>query len=193
MQLKDSRPQKRQARKFAFAAWFAVAALWALGWLAGETGLRLNETPSVPTGLWRVLALDGPLKRGQIVSICPPPAPVFAEAHARGYLAKGRCPGGLEPMLKPVAAIGGDVVQQTPEGIAVNGALVPHSLVLTADSQGRPLPVFGPGPAVIGRDEIFLLSGMHERSFDSRYFGPLPISAVEGIAIPVWTAADAAQ
>ncbi len=85
------------------------------------------------------------------------------------------------------------MVQQTPEGIAVNGALVPHSLVLAADSQGRPLPVFGLGPAVIGRDEIFLLSGMHERSFDSRYFGPLPISAVEGIAIPVWTAADAAQ
>lgn len=193
MQLKKPIPPNRRAQKLAFAAWIATALLWALGWLAGEAGLTLNDTPSVPTGLWRVLPLDGPLKRGQIVSICPPPVPVFAEAHTRGYLAKGRCPGGLEPMLKPVAAIGGDVVQKTPQGVTVNGALVPQSLVLATDSQGRPLPVFGPGPAVIARDEIFLLSGMHERSFDSRYFGPLPVSAVEGIAIPVWTAADAAQ
>jgi conjugative transfer signal peptidase TraF len=193
MRPKPSSLQNRRARKLAFAAWFVAAGLWALGQLAGLTGLRLNETPSVPTGLWRVLALDGSVKRGQIVSICPPPAPVFAEAHTRGYLAKGRCPGGLQPMLKPVAAIGGDVVQKTPQGVTVNGALVPHSLALAADSQGRPLPVFGPGPAVIGRNEIFLLSGMNERSFDSRYFGPLPASMVEGIAIPVWTASAGAQ
>jgi conjugative transfer signal peptidase TraF len=179
--------QNRRARKLAFAAWFVAAGLWALGQLAGLTGLRLNDTPSVPTGLWRVLPFDGPLKRGQIVSICPPPTPVFAEAHTRGYLAKGRCPSGLEPMLKPVAAIGGDVVQKTPNGVTVNGVLAPNSLALAADSQGRPLPALASDPRVIQQDEVFLLSGMNQRSFDSRYFGPLPVSAVEGIAVPVWT------
>ncbi len=193
MQPEVKEPRNRRARTLALAVWFVTAVLWVLSQLAGVAGLRLNETPSVPTGLWRVLALDGPVKRGQIVSICPPSAPVFAEAQARGYLAKGRCPGGLEPLLKPVAAIGGDVVQQTPEGIAVNGALVPHSLVLTADSQGRPLPALASDPRVIQKDEVFLLSGMNQRSFDSRYFGPLPVSAVEGIAIPVWTATAGAH
>jgi type IV secretory pathway protease TraF len=33
-----------------------------------------------------------------------------------------------------------------------------------------------------------MVLGDHPRSFDSRYFGPLPLAAIEGEARPVFTA-----
>jgi type IV secretory pathway protease TraF len=55
--------------------------------LAGGLGFRLNETPSVPVGLWRVSAI-AVLERGRVVSFCPPATNVFLEARRRGYLRK---------------------------------------------------------------------------------------------------------
>ena len=54
-------------------------------------------------GLWRLTSLLRPPARGEIVSLCPPPTALFLEAKARFYLGAGSCPGGFEPMLKPVA------------------------------------------------------------------------------------------
>ena len=154
---------------------------------ADRLGYRFNETPSVPVGIWRVLPANGPLRRGQIVSVCPPPTPIFLDAKARGYLSTGSCPGGLEPMLKPIAALESDVVEQTSDGIRVNGELLLHSIAFAADRQGRPLPKLIGMRLVISKAEIFLVSG-HERSFDGRYFGPLPLSAIRGVAAPIWIA-----
>jgi type IV secretory pathway protease TraF len=36
-------------------------------------------------------------------------------------------------------------------------------------------------------DELFLLSTTNPASFDSRYFGPVSVSAVIGSAQPIWT------
>ena len=42
-------------------------------------------------------------------------------------------------MLKPVAAIAGDAVEQTPSGLVLNGKALPDTVALAADSSGRPL------------------------------------------------------
>ena len=178
------------ARRLAFLAGLTLAFLFAGVSIAKRMGYRINTTPSVPAGIWRVLPLPARPARGQIVSICPPPTAVFIEARARGYLSYGRCPGGFEPMLKPVAAIAGDAVEQTPSGLVLNGKALPDSVALAADSSGRPLRRLQGSPLVIAADEAFLLSTMNGRSFDSRYFGPLPVTAIEGLAVPVWVAAD---
>jgi conjugative transfer signal peptidase TraF len=149
-------------------------------------GYRINGTPSVPIGIWRVIPLAGALKRGQVVSLCPPPNAVFLEAQARGYLPMGRCPGGFEPMLKPVAGIAGDVVEETPGGLVLNGQLLPDTLALAADGDGRPLTRTREARLVVKEGEAYLISTATRRSFDSRYFGPLPLTAIEGIAVPVW-------
>ncbi|ADP72018.1 conjugative transfer signal peptidase TraF [Rhodomicrobium vannielii ATCC 17100] len=175
-------------RRIGLAAWMLAAIASALVAAADHLGYRFNETPSVPVGVWRVRPVNGPLERGQIVSVCPPPTGVFLEAKARGYLSEGSCPGGLEPMLKPIAALEGDVVEQTSEGLRLNGRLLPHSLASSADSEGRPLPKLCARSLVISKGEVFLVS-RHERSFDSRYFGPLPLSAVKGVATRFWAAA----
>ncbi|ADP70354.1 Peptidase S26, conserved region [Rhodomicrobium vannielii ATCC 17100] len=118
----------------------AAAIVFVLTGVADRLGYRFNETPSVPVGIWRVLPVNGPLERGQIVSVCPPPTGVFLEAKARGYLSTGSCPGGLEPMLKPIAALEGDVVEQTGEGLRMNGRLLPHSSAFPKQAMiGSPL------------------------------------------------------
>jgi len=174
------------AKRTALTVWLAAACLFAGVSISGRMGYRINGTSSVPVGIWRVIPLAGGIERGQIVSLCPPPNAAFLEAQARGYLSKGRCPGGLEPMLKPVAGIAGDVIEQTPAGLILNGQFLPNTLALAADGRGRPLGRVREGRIVVKDNEAYLISTATGRSFDSRYFGPLPLTAIEGIAVPVW-------
>ena len=71
---------------------------------ANVAGLRINSTPSMPRGLWQVVANDTPLRRGEIVTVCPPDTKLIRLGASRGYIPAGRCPGGYEPLVKPIAA-----------------------------------------------------------------------------------------
>ncbi len=167
--------------------------LWALafGWallasLFARAGFRINETPSAPMGLWRVTPVAGPLTRGAYVSFCPPDTPIFRLAKERGYLAKGACASGLQPLLKPLAAIAGDRVVQDNQGFWVNGELISNSRAEDQDRLGRPLPALSFSSAIVPRGEVWLLSSFHASSFDSRYFGAVKIVGIEGVAAPMW-------
>jgi conjugative transfer signal peptidase TraF len=153
---------------------------------ACTAGLRVNVTASMPQGLWRVAPAAGPIPRGAIVSLCLPPSPLLRLALRRGYLSAGPCPGGAEPLLKPVAAIVGDIVRVTTAGIAVDGLMLPNSTGLRRDSAGRPLHPLPPGTYRVGPGAVWLVSSYAGKSFDSRYFGPVPVSAVHSTAQPVW-------
>ncbi|TIU31998.1 MAG: S26 family signal peptidase, partial [Mesorhizobium sp.] len=39
----------------------------------------------------------------------------------------------------------------------------------------------------LGDNEVFLLGSDKNRSFDSRYFGPVPTQNVIGRLVPLWT------
>ena len=133
-------------------------------------------------GLWHLRPVGGRLERGQIVSVCPPDRSVVREARRRGYLGSGDCPGGYEPLLKPVGAIPGDVVTVEAKNIAVNGVFLAGSAALTADPDGRPIETLAPGTYTVAPSELWLLSTTHPASFDSRYFGPVSAALVRGIA-----------
>src|SRR5690349_11619406 len=114
----------------AYLCWSLAAAFWLTVRIADAAGIRINHTPSLPMGIWGIEPLHGQPQQGQIVSVCPPDTDILRKARDRGYVSWGRCPGGYEPMLKPVIAIPGDVVSITARGVTVNGVPVSNSVRL---------------------------------------------------------------
>lgn len=180
--LKPAGPRHAKSSFLVFILWALAALFWMAVTLADAAGWRINHTPSLPMGLWRVRPAVGPIAAGQIVSFCPPDSDVFRLARQRGYLGAGACPGGVEPMLKPVVAVAGDNVEITVDGVAVNGHLIANSAVVPRDSQGRELPQFAPRTFVVAAGELWLISSYNVQSFDSRYFGPIATHQIIGIA-----------
>ena len=162
------------------AAWAIAAA--ALLWTA-----RLNRSPSLPRGLylqifraWRAR----PPARGDLVLACAPP-PAAELARHRGYLGDGPCAagtaGGAQPLGKLVLAIGGDEVTLGDSGLSVNGRPIAASRPLTRDTLGRPIEHQPFGRRRLAPGQLWLFAPYHPRSYDSRYFGPVPLAAAEGL------------
>ena len=151
--------------------------------LALCTGVRLNISPIAPLGLYRMV--DQPAVRGVLVTACVPPA-AARFARERGYLAGGSCPGGTQPVLKRIGAVPGDVVDLELDGLAVNGTRLPDSEPAVSDSRGRPLPHAPWGRTVVAPGEVWLIGIETTRSWDSRYFGPVPLDHVHAVS-PVLT------
>lgn len=135
-----------------------------------------NVSASVPTGLYAIRGRTG-LHVGQRVAIEPPP-PLRRLLAERGYLPTG------VPLVKRIAAVGGQRVCRFAHGVTINGAYV--GVARARDRLGRPLPVWA-GCHVLFADELFVMNPAAPDSFDGRYFGMLSMADVIGRATPVWT------
>lgn len=185
MRSRKSTP-RRNCRRTALASGVAGALLAGTLVTARLVGIRVNDTASMPRGLWQISTVAAPLRRGEVVAVCLPVTTPVREAAARGYLSAGNCAGGYEPLVKPVAAVAGDLVTVTPQGVVVDGQPVENTAPLVRDSAGRPLRPVPTGAYPVMAGQVWLLSGHDRRSFDSRYFGPVPAANVQGVARPVW-------
>lgn len=172
----------------------------------GSSPLSINVSESLPVGLYwtRSLPQSGrdpgqstfhnpgerfSLEVGMLVSACLPPK-VATSALERGYLPEGFCPSGVAPVGKIIAAIPGDTVDVTDSGSFVNGALLPESAPLLKDSKGREMPRLRL-QFVLPAGTAWLYSGHSPRSFDSRYYGPVPLSGIRGQLFPLLTWGEA--
>ena len=161
-----------------------VAVIGTLAAVIIIVGLRFNFTSSMPLGFYRLTSVaSAAIHRGMIIAVCAPPSAVELGRH-RGYLSVGSCSGESEPLLKTVAAVAGDTVIVTANGIAVNGQLLLNSKPLSRDSSGRPLRHWPSASYQISPGSIWLYANA-EKSWDSRYFGPTPIRNVVGAVAPV--------
>ena len=147
-------------------------------------GLHVNLSSSAPRGLYRTIA--GSPTRGTWVAACVS-TEAAALGRARGYLGPGPCVGDVRPVIKPVVAVAGDVVELGPEAVVVNGQRLPGSSSAELDSLGLTLPHAVWGRHVVGADEFWLVSTRVPNSWDSRYLGPFSRSQVRAVAWPVWT------
>jgi conjugative transfer signal peptidase TraF len=138
-----------------------------------------NASHSVPIGLYRVQPVSK-LTVMELVAVQPPDL-LAAFLDFNGYLPIG------VPMLKRVLALPGQTVCRNGLTISVDGIDVGQAH--ERDGRGRPLPVWD-GCRVIADDELFVMNWQTEDSLDSRYFGPLPASAVIGKAVPIWTSEE---
>ena len=145
----------------------------------------LRETEQAPTTL-AVVSVDAAGERS-FQFYRKPGADIclegeFAEtARERGYLRPGSCKSGLRPLLKYLAALPGDAVDQSMESILCgkSDSLMcrwPVS-VKAKDRQGREMR-----PAILPQtvpDGMALILTPHEGSFDSRYFGLVPLASLQ--------------
>ena len=145
-------------------------------------GLRINTSPSLPVGLY--MTTTDPQSR--LVEFCPP-EPYARLAIERGYRSAGNCGDGAAPLLKPVIAEAGDVVDLSPSGLAVNGHSIPNTEAVQADTKGRHLTPWPFGRYEVQRGTIWVASSYNSRSFDSRYFGPIPAWRVRDRVRPLIT------
>ena len=135
-----------------------------------------NTSESVPIGLYRVQP-DGMLFVTTLV-VAIPPEPLATVLADGGYLPHG------VPLLKRILALPGQSVCRNELLISVDGIEI--GAARERDSRGHTLPVWQ-GCRVIADGEVFLMNWNESASFDSRYFGPIPSSAIVGRAEPVWT------
>lgn len=146
--------------------------------------LRVNWSASAPLGLYG--EVRAPLYRGALVAVCLPQR-VGRIGRALGYLAQGGCPGGASPVLKRIVGIPGDEIEMSPRLLVVNGRVMDRTAVLEMDSLGRPLAHASFGHRTLAAHEVWLLGVHSERSWDSRYFGPVPLSSIVATARPLLT------
>jgi conjugative transfer signal peptidase TraF len=159
----------------------SVLMMWGLIYAAG---LRVNTTPSIPLGVYKLS--NEPLIKGAYVLFCPPPAPVFELAKARGYLGAGFCPGDYGQLMKRLVAAKNDKVTISAEGVVVNGQRLPLSKPIKIDGGSRPLPYYAKS-WVMDSDEVLVMSDSNSGSFDGRYFGSIQRSQIVGVIRPVFT------
>ena len=159
----------RAARAAALVAFTAM--IVACAFVAFGSRLRINFTPSMPLGIYRLESLPtNGVGRGMVVEVCAPDK-AAALGRRRGYLAAGPCPHDTEPLLKIVAGVPGDNVAVSAEGVAVNGCLLPDSRPIVRDRAGRLILPWPWGEYRLGRGQIWLYAG-NPRSWDSRYLCP---------------------
>ncbi|MBY3349098.1 conjugative transfer signal peptidase TraF [Rhizobium laguerreae] len=172
----------QQRRAIVVLSMAGVAAI-VLAVTAVAGGYRINLTPSEPLGLWRIIPLHRPAAVDDIVFVCPPETAAMREARARGYLRSGSCPGGVAPLIKTVIAVAGQHAE-IDASVTVDGREVSSSSLALRDGKGRPLTPFPGG--IVPPGYVFLHSAF-PGSYDSRYFGSVPISGILGLAQEVFT------
>ena len=140
--------------------------------------LLINTTASEPVGVyWVRHRTSGEYARGMRV-VFPVPQDYQALVVERGWLAPG------VPLIKHIGAVAGDRVCIQSDRAVINDVVV--GPVSTHDSEGRPLPQLR-GCLTVPPGYFLPLSTYIPNSFDGRYMGIQPVSAIVGEVIPAWT------
>lgn len=134
--------------------------------------LVYNPSPSAPIGWYRIDP-GAEISAGMLVaSSLTDEAERLADG--RRYLPRGT------PVIKTVWAVPGDAYCVREDSLTVRET--DFSLALE-DSSGRELPRLEPGCRTVAEGHVLLLSDTISTSFDSRYFGEVPLSLVIGEAV----------
>ena len=130
---------------------------------AGTSYVRLNISPSLPYGLYRMRSVASPLTRGMLVIV-----------HVPGWSAR------TVPFLKPVAAVAGEWVCRVGPTLVIHGE---DYGPVHARWRGQSLPwsVGSETCVMVPPGHVFLASRAPQ-SLDSRYFGPVAITQLSAVA-----------
>lgn len=137
----------------------------------------------MPLGIYRTVSQ--PIINNNLIAVCLPEA-IAQLGKQRGYIKGGSCPGNVEPILKKIVAVAGDNIEITSQGVWVNNKLLPHSRALSKDDNLRPLISDNTKYQTLTANQIWLYGTASAKSWDSRYYGPIPRTAIRAAVVPVW-------
>ncbi|MBT8469220.1 MAG: S26 family signal peptidase [Deltaproteobacteria bacterium] len=175
-------------------AWLLVGVLaGVVGGTVGavQAGVRINLSPSMPKGVYRLVQCDETAGRdagvGDWVVIDSKEAsshPSVAFFRTQGWLSySGRSD---DLLMKTIVAVGGDEVTEKDGRLCVNGRPLTKSASWRQRAIGTlPLPSVEL-PQRINEGEVWRSSD-HERGIDSRYFGAVARSSIACKVEAAWT------
>lgn len=150
-------------------------------------GIVINTTSSVPLGVYiKEKKPISQLKHDDYILFCPDIVPLFNIAFNRGYFIPGSCPSGVAPLIKKAAALPGDKVKVTDQGVIINGIAWKNSKILHKDLDGKDLYTVLDDDFVVRQGMLLPLSNYNASSFDGRYFGLILKSDVISILKPIF-------
>lgn len=150
--------------------------------LAYFIGIRINTSKSFPPGIY-IVSKANSYNKNDLVLFCPPNKAVIQDAIERGYIDTGRCDSGTVPIIKRIVGMSGDYVEFTP-AVKINNSELPGSIRLKVDGENRALPQLP--PFTVSINSFFAYSDYAPRnSFDSRYFGDVPMENILGNIRPL--------
>jgi signal peptidase I len=98
--------------------------------------------------------------------------------------------------IKRVVGIPGDTIEIRDKALMVNGKRIKHDFAVYTDSH----VAFGPqrqrdnlGPIIVPADALFVMGDNRDESFDSRFWGFVPLRDVSGKAFIVYWSWDSDQ
>jgi conjugative transfer signal peptidase TraF len=147
---------------------------------AAKLGLVFNYTHSAPFGLYVETSARVQNERDPALYIffCPDVRWPSMKGQPNYRSPMRTCPDGFSPLIKPVIAWPGDTVQTTRQGLIVNGVALSNTVPLDHDSKGRSIHPYSFGTYRVEPGQLWAVSSFSPRSFDSRYFGPIPMRSI---------------
>jgi signal peptidase I len=129
-----------------------------------------------PSGIEHALLPGREVRRGDIVIFRSPEEPTL-------------------DLVKRCIGVAGDVIEVRSKELLVNGAPFPdESFAQHTDS--RTFPASSPnsngrirdhfGPFTVPQEHLFCMGDNRDQSYDSRYFGPVPLRHVKGRAVMIY-------
>ncbi|MDD3760962.1 MAG: S26 family signal peptidase [Acidithiobacillus sp.] len=146
--------------------------------------LVVNDSTCEPLGLYRLTGNPYPLHDGELVEVeLPNPAthPAVAEGIRYHWFPKG------QPWIKQIAALPGQTVKLTWQGVWVNGHYLPNSHVDRRTPGQRHAILHYPFGTYHLKDGQVWLYAPGNYAFDSAYYGPVSESHILQAARPYWT------
>jgi conjugative transfer signal peptidase TraF len=163
--------------------WLWLLVVTSLLMPVAATRIQINPTAtSAPRGIYLVMKAEH--RHGGRVRVCLPES-LARFGRGRGYLDRGSCPGGVRPVGKRIVALPGDTVVVSDGELFVNGTRVARVRRLPRDSGGRFIPAVPEGSYEVVPGTAWLVSGFHPRSWDSRYYGAVPLAEGAPVLVPL--------
>jgi conjugative transfer signal peptidase TraF len=171
-------------KKVCILSIFILASVIILGCLLYAIGIRLNLSSSLPLGVWKIDKSFSHIEKGDHVWFTPTKE-IAKFALQRDYLERNnQVENNCVPLLKIVYGLPGDTYTFHDDFIRINNVPVEKAKRRRTDSKGRPMPQISNG--IVRPNHLFVLT-LNTHSFDSRYYGTIPIKNVKGTAIPILT------